>query len=161
MRIELEDTPQAGLVSTAQAVLRCVLGGLLILHGMQKLHFPGAYEVLLGRAGLTEVETLAKCVLALELLAGAGLVLGRFTRTAAFLVVCDVLLGIGLSLRLGELTELASALEGSALTLAASSFFLVVGSGPYGLDHVLRRRARLRAIAKDDLWSRPPYVTHR
>jgi len=38
---------------------------------------------------------------------------------------------------------------------------LVVGSGPYGLDPVFKRRARLRAIAKDEIWSRPPYVSHR
>jgi hypothetical protein len=45
--------------------------------------------------------------------------------------------------------------------LATSCFFLVVGSGPFGLDYVLKRRARLRAIARDDIWSRPPYVSQR
>ena len=45
------------------------------------------------------------------------------------------------------------------LSLACCAFFTLVGGGPFALDAVLRRRARLRAIAKDPTWSRPPYVT--
>ena len=34
MRIELEDEPQAGLVTLAQTTLRCVLGGILVMLSM-------------------------------------------------------------------------------------------------------------------------------
>lgn len=161
MRIELEDEPQAAMVSLAQAVLRCALGGIMVVHGLEKLHAQSDYATLLERAGAFEVELVASVVLWAELVAGACLILGRYTRFAAFVAVCDLALGIALDFVLGELWHAPIKLEAASLTLAVSCFFLVVGSGPYGLDNVLRRRARLRAIARDEIWSRPPYVTHR
>ena len=161
MRIELEDAPQAGWVSLTQASLRCVLGGILLLHGLAKLQHPSDYTDQLVSLHLPEAAVLTQIVYGIELLAGACLIVGRFTRTAAFVAVCDVALHAALSFALGELWPLPAKLEPIALTVAASCFFLVVGSGPFGLDYVLKRRARLRAIARDDIWSRPPYVSSR
>jgi uncharacterized membrane protein YphA (DoxX/SURF4 family) len=161
MRIELDDTPQASLVSLTQASLRCVLGGIILFHGLDKLQHPAAYAEQLERAGLSEAQLLTQAVLALELLAGACLLVGRFTRTAAFFAVCEVALLVAFSGALGDFRHTPAKFEPIALMLAASCFFLVVGGGPYGLDHVFKRRARLRAIARDDIWSRPPYVSHR
>jgi uncharacterized membrane protein YphA (DoxX/SURF4 family) len=162
MRIELEDTPQAHLVSLTQACLRMVLGGIVLLHGFEKLQHPDVYEALLQRAGVFEAALFAKGVLALELLAGACLLLGRYTRTAAGLGLVDLACEVALGFALGEL-DLANpvTLEPAALILAASCFFMVVGGGPFALDHWFKERRRLRAIARDDIWSRPPYVSHR
>jgi putative oxidoreductase len=161
MRIELDDTPQESLVSLTQASLRCVLGGILLFHGLEKLQNPGQFVEQLEAADIIEAKLLTQAVFALELFAGACLVIGRFTRTAAFLAVCDVAGLSMLRLTLDDAWLTPATLEPIALMTAASCFFLVVGSGPYGLDYVLKRRRRLKAIAKDDIWSRPPYVTHR
>jgi hypothetical protein len=40
---------------------------------------------------------------------------------------------------------------------AASIFFLAAGPGPVSLEAYLRKRARVRAIQRDETWSRPPY----
>lgn len=161
MRIELEDTPQAGLVSLTQATLRCALGGIVLLHGLEKLHDPNLYASQLERAGLLEAGTVASVVLWLELAVGVGLILGRFTRSAAFIGLFDLAGGVALRAALGPLRLAPAEIEAGALAFCASCLFIVVGSGPYGLDYILRRRARMRAIAKDEIWSRPPYVTNR
>lgn len=161
MRIELDDTPQASLVSLTQASLRCVLGGIILFHGLDKLQHPGAYAEQLESAALPEPLLLTQVMFALELLVGACLIVGRFTRTAAFLAICDTALHVALSAMLDKSWHAPAKLEPVFLTLAASCFFLAVGSGPYGLDPFFKRRARLRAIAKDEIWSRPPYVSHR
>lgn len=161
MRIELEDAPQAGAVSLTQALLRCVLGGIFLLHGLEKLQHPGDYTAMLKDLSMPEAPVLTQVVFGLELLTGACLIVGRFTRTAAFVGMCDVALHATFSFALGELWPMPAKLEPVALTVAAGLFFLVVGSGPFGLDYVLKRRARLKAIARDDIWSRPPYVSPR
>ena len=161
MRIELDETPQARLVSLTQASLRCVLGGIVAFNGVEKLQHPATYVQQLERAGLPETLLLTQTALALELLVGGCLVVGRFTRTAAFAAICDVAWRVALSAALGESWQSPKNLEPVVLMIAVSGFFLAVGSGPYGLDPMLKRRARLRAIAKDEIWSRPPYVSHR
>lgn len=161
MRIELEDAPQAGWVSLTQASLRCVLGGILLLHGLDKLKHPSDHTAMLTSLHFPEAPMLTQVVFGLELLAGACLIVGRFTRTAAFVAMCDVALHAAFSYMLGEMWPIPAKLEPVALMVATSCFFLVVGSGPFGLDYVLKRRARLRAIARDDIWSRPPYVSSR
>jgi uncharacterized membrane protein YphA (DoxX/SURF4 family) len=161
MRIELDDEPQAGVVTLAQTTLRCVLGGVLLHHGLEKLQNQASYAAQLERLGLPEPATLTKLLLALELLAGACLLLGRYTRVAAFLGALDVVLLAGTRFVLGDLWQTPATIESIAMLLAASCLFMVVGSGPFGLDPVLRRWRRNRQIAKDDIWSRPPYVSHR
>lgn len=161
MRIELEDTPQAGIVSLTQAMLRCVLGGIMLLHGLDKLLDATGFAARLAPLGLAEVDMLVKVACWVELATAAGLILGRFTRLAALLVAAELVADATARIAMDELWQMPVQWEAGALMLAASCFFIVVGSGPYGLDQVLRRRARLRAIAKDEIWSRPPYVTHR
>ena len=160
MRIELDDTPQASLVSLTQASLRAVLGGIILGHGLEKLQHPAPYAEQLESAGLPDALLLAQVVFALELLVGACLILGRFTRTAAFVALCDIALQVALRAALGESWQTPATLELALLEVAICGFLLVVGSGPYGLDPFFKRRARLRAIARDEIWSRPPYVSH-
>lgn len=161
MRIELDDTPQASLVSLAQASLRGVLGGIMLCHGLGTLQHPAPYADQLEKAGLPDALVLTQVVFALELLVGGCLVLGRFTRTAAFVAACDIALHVALGAALGESWQTPATLELLILKIAICGFLLVVGSGPYGLDPFFKRRARLRAIARDEIWSRPPYVSHR
>lgn len=161
MRIELDETPQASLVSLTQAGLRAVLGGIVLIHGLDKLQHPAPYAEQLEKAGLPDALLLTQVVFALELLVGGCLVLGRFTRTAAFLAIWDIVLHVALSAALGETWQNPANLELLLLKVALCGFLLVVGSGPYGLDPFFKRRARLRAIARDEIWSRPPYVSHR
>lgn len=161
MRIELDDTPQASLVSLMQACLRGVLGGIILFHGIDKLQHPAAYAAQLEQAGLPDTLLLTQVVFGLELLVGGCLIVGRFTRTAAFLAICDLGLHLVLAAALGESWQAPAILELLFLKLAICGFLLVVGSGPYGLDPFFKRRARLRAIARDEIWSRPPYVSHR
>jgi len=160
MRIEL-DEPQPGLVTLAQTTLRCVLGGVILHHGLEKLQNQAVFAAQLERIELPEAVLLTKLVFGLELLAGACLLVGRYTRAAAFLGALDVILLAGLHFVLGELWQTPATIESLAMLLAASCLFMVVGSGPFGLDRLMRRWRRNRAIAKDDIWSRPPYVSHR
>ena len=161
MRIELDDTPQSSWVSLTQASLRAVLGGTTLLHGLQKFQHPEAYAQQLQSVGLPDPLLLTQIAFGLELLAGGCLIVGRFTRTAAFLAVCDIGLQLSLVAALGETWRDPATVEAILPKLAIAGFLLVVGSGPYGLDPFFKRRARLRAIARDEIWSRPPYVSHR
>ena len=155
MRIELEDTPQAVSVTLAQTTMRLVLGAVCVAHGLSKLQSPAIFSGELGALGLSRPETLTQAVLGLELLAGAALVFGRYTRSAAFLALVDATATFALTWTSGDEPQL----EALLLAVASCALFMVVGSGPFGLDAVLRRRARMRAIARDATWSRPPYVT--
>lgn len=162
MRIELEDTPQAVPVTLVQTLLRMALGLACIAHGLNKLQAPAPLLEGLSLLSIPRPETFAQGVLGLELLTGIALVFGRFTRSAAFLSLCDVATGAALAWMRGvrwPLSEAQPQLEATLLALFCCAFFMVVGGGPFALDAVLRRRARLRAIAKDPTWSRPPYVT--
>jgi len=161
MRIELDDTPQASLVSLTQASLRVVLGGIIFFHGLDKLQHPAPFAEQLEHAGLPDALLLTQVIFALELLIGACLIVGRFTRTAAFVALCDIALHVALQAALGETWQTAANVERVLLQVAICGFLLVVGSGPYGLDPFFKRRARMRAIARDEIWSRPPYVSHR
>lgn len=158
MQIQLEDTPQALSVTSVQTLLRFVAGGVGLLHGTQKLLHPSVLTAELAKFDVASPELTTQLVFGLELAAGALLVLGWFTRTAAFVLYCDAMLTVALLYLQQRLAANLLPLEAAALFGASCLFFLVVGSGPFGADHALRRRARLRAIAKDDLWRRPPYV---
>jgi len=162
MRIELEDTPQAVPVTLAQTLLRLVLGAVCAAHGLSKLESPGALVSQLAELGVSHPDTVAQGILGLELLTGVALVVGRYTRSAAFLALCDLAVGAALAWQRGEVLRTGvdnPQLEAWLLGLACCLFFTIVGGGPFALDAVLRRRARLRAIARDPTWSRPPYVT--
>jgi putative oxidoreductase len=162
MRIELEDTPQPAPVTLVQTIMRLVLGAVCVAHGLNKLQAPAAYAAELAELGLPRPEVLTQAVLGLELLAGAALVIGRFSRSAAFVALCDAAAAAVVHWTRSEgFRSVTGQIQLEAMLLAVSScaFFMVVGGGPFALDALLRRRARLRAIARDETWDRPPYVT--
>jgi len=162
MRIELEDIPQPAAVTLAQTIMRLVLGAVCVAHGLSKLQAPAFFAAELSALGLSRPETVTQAILGFELLAGAALVIGRYSRSAAFVALCDTTAAAALTWTRGDgFRSLTGQVQLEALLLAVAScaYFMVVGGGPFSLDAVLRRRARLRAIARDETWDRPPYVT--
>jgi uncharacterized membrane protein YphA (DoxX/SURF4 family) len=158
MRIELDETPQALSVTFSQTFLRMLVGGVALWHGTLKLLHPAAFSAQLAQVGVPDADVVTTVVFSLELAVGVALVLGRFTRTAAFVLLCDVVLAAALLYLTRAFSVDSMAFETLALICGACVFFLAVGSGPFGADYALRRRARLRAIANDEIWNRPPYV---
>jgi uncharacterized membrane protein YphA (DoxX/SURF4 family) len=158
-RIEIDDFVQPLGARVGQALLRVVLGLVALAHAAQRLLQLREVEGDLTELGVRGAPQIVMAVLAITALAGLGLLLGRFTRTAAFLVLCDALAGAGLIAvqqrfwsRLVEL-QLLGLLAGVAL------FFVLAGSHAFSADALLRRRARDRAIVRDEIWQRPPYVS--
>ncbi|MET0390543.1 MAG: DoxX family membrane protein [Polyangiales bacterium] len=160
MRIELDDTPQPLPASLTQTLIRVVLAAVTALHAAAKYQQPSRFAAELARFQLPEVDKLTTAVIALEVTIAGCLLLGRFTRVASFLLLCDLAGSTCLLFVQGQLLATPVHIEAVALTLACGVFFMVVGSGPLGLDYILRRRARLRAIARDELWNRYPYVAN-
>ena len=128
---------------TALLVIRLVIGTIFIAHGWQKVFT-------FGIAGITSAFTqmgvplptlVAPVVSVLELVGGAALVLGVFTRIAGLLLAIDMFCAIlivhgkngffapkGIEFVLGNMAM--------ALALA------LAGAGAYSLDAVLARRGR-------------------
>jgi putative oxidoreductase len=158
--IEIDESTQPRSVTLAQALLRSVVGGILIAHGAQKLAAIAAFsDTLVQRFGVMEAEALAYAVAGIELAAGAGLVLGWFTRFSGFVLVCASALAFTLEyLQAGNVHAVQTGLELGLVLVGIGTLFMIVGGGPLSLDTSLRERRRLKAIENDAIWSRPPYV---
>ena len=159
-RIEIEESSPARSVTLAQLLLRSVVGGILVAHGVQKLAVIGAFaDTLLERFGVVDAELLAYAVAGLEIAAGVGLVLGWFTRFSAFVVVCASALAFALAyLPVGNVQAVQTEVELGLVLVSLGALFMITGGGPLSLDTVLRERRRLKAIENDAIWSQPPYV---
>jgi uncharacterized membrane protein YphA (DoxX/SURF4 family) len=157
MRIELDDSPPSLSLTLGSALLRLVLGGVAILDGLQKFAYPQRLASQLSQLGVPEAASVTAGVYGCELTLGLMLCLGRYTRSAAFLLGCDRLASAGCAWLLSGPPSLAQ-LEGLLLSIACCVLFLLSGGGHFSLDHFVRQRRRLRALARDALWSRPPYV---
>src|SRR5688572_17282918 len=125
MRIELDDTPQALSVTFSQTLLRMLVGGVALWHGTQKWLHPAATQAQLSQLAVPDVELITLVVLSLEVAAGVALVLGRFTRTAAFVMLCDALLaGAWLYATHGVSVVDSMALEAPVLLSGLCVFFV-------------------------------------
>jgi putative oxidoreductase len=135
----------SGLSNFAQAVLRIALGGILWAHGMQKLF--GAFGGLgiSGNAALFDKfgyspgifwGTLVGCT---ELIAGVLLVLGLFTRPAAFAVVIFMINGVYFTSKTGGFFWTSRGSEFAILILVVAFFVLIRGAGPWSLDRKIGR----------------------
>jgi uncharacterized membrane protein YphA (DoxX/SURF4 family) len=157
-RIEIDETEQSAAVTVGQTLLRVVVGVIVAGHGVEKLLFPRAFQGELIQLAVPNPQNVASAVLAIELLAGFGLVIGRWTRVAAFAALCDAAGVIAMiSLQHREL-EMLIALQLAALLMAAACYFLGAGGGVFSADTGLRRRARLKALREDEIWQQHPYV---
>jgi putative oxidoreductase len=134
-----------GLWDFAHAALRIVLGAILIPHGMQKLFgsFGGLglekNAALFDKIGYSPGMFWGTLVGCTELVAGPLLVIGLFTRPAAFAVVVFMLNGVYFLSKTGGFFWTARGSEFSILILFVALYFLIRGGGPWSVD---RRMAR-------------------
>jgi putative oxidoreductase len=161
-RIEIDENPPALSITLSQTLLRWLLGLILVAYGVQKLtHLGTLSDALAARSGLAgaDAQGLVYAIAGIALAAGAGLILGWFTRFSAFVLVCanGLAFALELSRSKGAFVGQAS-LELPLVLISAGILFVFAGSGPLSMDAILRERRRLRAIEKDAIWSQPPYV---
>lgn|SRR5690554_433717 len=153
---------KASLESRAPAatiLIRLMVGGVFVSEGIQKFLFPaargtGRFE----RIGLPAAELLGPLVGATEILCGALLLLGLFTRLASIPLIVTMLVALlttKLPILLGEsfwgleLRELSSygfwSMAHESRTdfsmLLGSIYLLIVGGGRLALDELFYRRA--------------------
>ncbi len=156
-RIEIDEPEQPATTTLGQTLLRVSLGVILAAHGWQKVMDYPAWRAQVADLGLPAPEILAPLALAGELLGGLGLVFGLLTRLAAFGAFCVMAVAIATVHLYNGLFAQNGGFEFPMILAAASIFFLAAGPGPISLDAYLRRRSRVRAIQRDETWSRPPY----
>jgi putative oxidoreductase len=156
-RIEIEDPYQPVATTLGQTILRIVLGVILTAHGWQKVMDYGAWRAQVAELGIPAPEIMAPLALAGELLGGLGLVFGLLTRIAAFGAFCVMAVAITTVHLKNGLFAQNGGFEFPLILASAAVLFLAAGPGPVSLDTYLRRRARVRAIQRDETWSRPPY----
>jgi len=118
------------------SVLRIVSGLVYFQHGLQKLlGFPGPPP-----NGLPATFTLSWTAGVIELIGGALLVLGLFTRPVAFIVSGEMAFAYWIAHAPRNLYPI---LNGGNLAIMYCFVFLylaVVGGGPWSLDNAIRRR---------------------
>jgi putative oxidoreductase len=158
MKIDIDEPLQPTGAAIGHLFLRVVVGLVAAVRGLDKLMQLGAFQDQLTQQAVPNAELTAAIVLAVELVIGFFLILGRMTRFVAFALLCDALAAAAL-LKLTQPWLTLPQLESLALLASVSLYFVGAGGGRFSLDRVLRIRARDRAIAEDEIWLRPPYVT--
>ena len=126
-------------------VLRVVVGVTFLLYGGQKLFALGIGGVTayFSQLGVPAAPVAAVAVTALELVGGAALVLGLFTRPVAALFAAEMLVAIPL-VHLANGFYVAEGGYGHALlTLAASTTLALAGAGFLAADPFLAGRKDL------------------
>jgi putative oxidoreductase len=125
---------------------RLALGAIFVKSGLQKLMALGAFAATLASRGVPQSETWAVIGATVEFVGGVLIVTGLKTRHASLLMILFVIVATGISHRYWEFTEAARRLQESQFfkNLAIIGGFLLLfatGSGRFGLDALLRRRA--------------------
>jgi putative oxidoreductase len=126
-----ELTPYAALF------MRLAVGGVLLRHGLAKLHsgVPAVAAFMHG-IGVPLASIVAVVVIAVETVGAACVILGIFTRVWATAMVVEMLVAIfAVQLPRGSSFELEALLLAGALTLVA------LGDGPLSVAIGLKRRA--------------------
>jgi putative oxidoreductase len=129
----------------AHAALRIGLGAILIPHGMQKLF--GAFggmgleknAALFDKIGYSPGMFWGTLVGCTELIGGALLVIGLFTRPAAFAVVIFMINGVWFLSKTGGFFWTNRGSEFAILIGLVALFLLVRGGGPWSVDRKLGR----------------------
>ncbi|HEY8794211.1 MAG TPA: DoxX family protein [Gemmatimonadaceae bacterium] len=125
----------------ATLVLRLVLAAVFLVHGYQKMFVYGFSGVTTSFTymGVPIPGVIAPVICVLELVGGAALLLGAFTRIVAVLLACDMLGAIifvhanaGFSAPKG--VELVLGNLGMLVAIA------LLGAGAYSVDAVMARR---------------------
>lgn len=127
--------------STGLAILRVVVGIVFLMHGGQKLFVFGFHNVggFMHQLGIPLPAVSGAVVTVVEFFGGLALVLGLFTRWAAALIACDMLVAVTVvHLRGGFF--LPRGFEYALTLLAASITLALAGPGAAALDTLLGRR---------------------
>jgi putative oxidoreductase len=143
-RGRMEAQRVAGVHGWGLTVLRIVVGLVFLVHGLQKLLVMGFGGVagFLGSLGVPAPGLFAVVVTLVELLGGAALILGLFTRLAAILLAVDMLVAI-LTVHLANgFFASEGGYEFPLVLLAACVALAVTGAGEAALDGALARRTR-------------------
>jgi putative oxidoreductase len=133
------------LWDAAHAVLRIVLGAILIPHGMQKLFgsFGGLglekNAALFDKIGYSPGMFWGTLVGCTELIAGTLLVIGLVTRPAAFAVVVFMINAVYFTSSTGGFFWTARGSEFSILILVAALYVLIRGGGAWSIDRKMSR----------------------
>jgi putative oxidoreductase len=122
--------------SRVLSILRIITGFLLIAHGAQKLlgqpaPMPGGTVPLMSLIGVAGV---------LELVGGALILVGLFTRPVAFILSGMMAVAYFMMHAPGGFWPLLNKGEAAVLYCFIFLYLSVAGAGPWSLDSILRRR---------------------
>ena len=127
------------------ALLRIVTGFMFMTHGLQKilgLPVPRATETVLwslsGVAGL------------MELVGGALIIVGLFTRPVAFLLSGEMAFAYFIAHAPHGFWPLLNRGELAALYSFVFLYFAVAGGGAWGVDNLLRTRTQQSGVSRDE-----------
>jgi uncharacterized membrane protein YphA (DoxX/SURF4 family) len=147
--------PSVGTAPPATLALRAAVGGVFLASGVVKFLFANQGAGRFARIGLPAPDQLAVFVGAVEIVGGALLVLGLFTRLAAVPLIVDMAVALATTkvpLLFGPGPEPVAALPKTGFwafayqarldlaMLVAASYLLGVGAGLWSIDGVLSRR---------------------
>ena len=119
------------------SILRIVVGLLFLEHGTQKLfHFPPPDHPMGGPGGLPPMMMVAAW---LELLGGLLLVLGLFTRPAAFLLAGEMAVAYFMAHAPGGIYPIRNHGELAVVFCFVFLYLAVAGAGRLSVDATLRR----------------------
>jgi putative oxidoreductase len=137
----------------AITVLRLVVGIVFFTHGAQKmLGWFGGYGFTGTMGFFTEMlhipAVFAFLAIAAEFFGGLGLIVGLFTRVAAFGIFCEMLVAVALVHRhFGFFMNWAGTQKGEGfefhlLALAMTAFLMIRGAGAASVDRLLSSPAK-------------------
>lgn len=128
-------------ISTGLAILRAMVGTIMIAHGAQKVFDVGLAGVTEGfiQFGVPFAVVTAPLVSLLELVGGVLLVLGAFTRLVG-ITLAVVMLGAAFLVHLPAGFFLPNGYEFALLLASALLALVIMGAGRYSVDHALTSR---------------------
>jgi putative oxidoreductase len=128
-------------VDRALLVLRLVLAAIFIAHGYQKVFSYGISGVTdtFTKMGLPMPTIVAPFIAVLELVGGIALLLGAFTRVAAFLLACEML-GAIVFVHAKNGFFAPKGVENVLGNLGMLVVVALLGAGAYSIDALLARR---------------------
>ena len=147
--------PNAGQPSRATIAVRGAVGAVFVVSGLLKLAFENQGPGRFAKIGLPDPAQLAYFVGSVEVVAGAMLIVGLFTRLATIPLMIDMLVAVATTkvpLLFGPGPEPVAAIPKTGLwafayqarldltMLTACAYLLVVGAGLWSLDALLARR---------------------
>jgi uncharacterized membrane protein YphA (DoxX/SURF4 family) len=150
--IDFEGKAPDRSVALGQTLLRMIVGTLLATHGVMrvlKLDVPG--EAWIQHYSDLNVEWLTRCVAFVEIAAGAGLLVGWFTRLCALVLLCRSAIALATHYQVIGLPIAPGEFELPLVLLASALPFCFAGGGPLSLDVILRERASRKAFEEKSL----------